>query len=69
MFNFTFNAGVAEIKAGDYTVISQPFQPTFQGPRPWENEAAALEWMRSSFPQYFVPVDTTPDENSEQEGN
>jgi hypothetical protein len=69
MFNFTFNEGVAEIRADDYIVVSQPFQPTFQGPRPWDNEATALEWMRSSFPQYFVPDNITPDENSEQEGN
>lgn len=69
MYNFTFTNGIAEIKAGDVTIVNQPFEPTFQGPRPWANEAAALEWAKTSFPQYFIEETIISEEDSEQQGN
>lgn len=69
MHNFTFIDGVAEIKAGDITIVNQPFEPTFKGSKPWSSEAAALEWAKNTFPQYFMEETIISEEDSEQQGN
>lgn len=65
MYAFVFESGVAKLvdnDNNDHMVVSQPFNPTFNGPQAWQDESQAREWMEQNYSAYFQqPVE--PDEN------
>lgn len=66
MYKFVFENGVAEIRSvdTDQVLIYQPGCPINAGLRPWNDEAEALEWMKTVHASYFFePVE----ENNVQE--
>jgi hypothetical protein len=65
MYTFVFESGVAKLKdiETEHVVVNQPYNPTFNGPLPWQDEAEALQWMQENYSVYFQqPQEPEPEE-------
>jgi hypothetical protein len=61
MYRYIFESGVAKIvdDVSGHMIVHQPFNPTFNGPQPWQNESEAFEWLDAHYGSYrdYQPIE------------